>query len=86
MFEEKFVLCYEVIFKEGGVFYQVMGVQKVMMNMLYGQGIKIVGLCLVIDGYVFDGIFEVIYVYDVSGFIFVVQWYFEYNVVEDFVS
>lgn len=84
--EEKFELRHAVKFKTGGVFHRLMGEEIVMTNTLHGQGIKVPGKRIVIDGQAEDGTPEAIYVKDASGFTLSVQWHPEYNAAQDPVS
>ena len=84
--DEKFALRHEVTFREGGVFHQVIGAQKVMTNTLHGQGIKAPGCGIVVDGHAPDGTPEAIYVEDAPGFTLSVQWHPEWNAAADPVS
>ena len=84
--EEKFALGHEVTFAEGGVFHRVMGARKVRTNTLHGQGIKVPGARIVIDGQAEDGTPEAIYVEGAPGFTLAVQWHPEYRAAEDPVS
>jgi putative glutamine amidotransferase len=84
--EEKFELRHAVTFTEGGPFHRLMGAQEVMTNTLHGQGIKVPGARIVIDGHAPDGTPEAIYVKDAPGFTLSVQWHPEYRAAEDPVS
>lgn len=84
--EEKFELRHDVTFAEGGVFHGVMGAAKVRTNTLHGQGIKIAGPRIVMDGHADDGTPEAIYVKGAPGFTLAVQWHPEYNAAVDPVS
>ena len=84
--EEKFELRHEVTLTEGGLFHQVFGATKVMTNTLHGQGIKVAGPRVVIDGYAPDGTPEAIYIKDAPGFTLSVQWHPEWNAEADPVS
>lgn len=84
--EEKFALRHEVSFTNGGVFHQVMGTDKVMTNTLHGQGIKVAGPRIAVDGHAPDGTPEAIYVKDAPGFTLSVQWHPEWNAENDPVS
>ena len=84
--EEKFELRHEVSLTQGGVFHQLFGAHKVMTNTLHGQGIKVAGPRIVIDGYAPDGTPEAIYIADAPGFTLSVQWHPEWNADADPVS
>jgi putative glutamine amidotransferase len=84
--DDKFALRHTVKFVEGGPFHQVMGDLEVMTNTLHGQGIKIAGPRVVIDGEAPDGTPEAIYIKDAPGFCLSVQWHPEYRASEDNVS
>ena len=84
--EEKFALRHEVTVTEGGPFQRVFGATKVMTNTLHGQGIKIPGARIVIDGHAPDGTPEAIYVKDAAGFTLAVQWHPEWDAANDPVS
>ncbi len=81
--EEKFALRHMVTFNEGGPFHQLLGATEVMTNTLHGQGIKVAGRDIVIDGLAPDGTPEALYVKDAPGFTLSVQWHPEYKAAED---
>ncbi len=84
--EEKFELRHDVTFTEGGVFHRLMGKQVVRTNTLHGQGIKVPGRRVVIDGTAEDGTAEAIYIEGAPGFALGVQWHAEYRAGDDSVS
>ncbi len=84
--EEKFELRHDVTFQDGGVFHRLMGKPVVRTNTLHGQGIKVPGTRVVIDGVAEDGTPEAIYIDGAPGFALGVQWHAEYNAGEDAVS
>ncbi|SHI36929.1 gamma-glutamyl-gamma-aminobutyrate hydrolase family protein [Wenxinia saemankumensis] len=84
--DEKFALRHVVTFAEGGPFHRLMGAREVMTNTLHGQGIKVAGPRLVIDGHAPDGTPEASYVRGAPGFTLSVQWHPEYNAGMDPVS
>lgn len=84
--EEKFELRHDVTFTKGGVFHEVMGATKVRTNTLHGQGIKVPGPRIVVDGWADDDTPEAIYVKGASGFCLAVQWHPEWNAAGDPVS
>ncbi|SMY07752.1 gamma-glutamyl-gamma-aminobutyrate hydrolase family protein [Flavimaricola marinus] len=84
--EEKFALRHEVTFTEGGPFHRLMGSTKVMTNTLHGQGIKVPGPRVKIDGHAPDGTPEAIYIDGAPGFTLSVQWHPEWNAAADPVS
>jgi putative glutamine amidotransferase len=83
---EKFALRHCVRFSEGGVFHRLFGAPEVMTNTLHGQGIKVPGQRIVIDGEASDGTPEAIYVADAPGFTLSVQWHPEWDAANDPVS
>lgn len=84
--EEKFALRHDVTLTPGGVFAKVFGADVVRTNSLHGQGIKVPGRGIVVDGTAPDGTAEAIYVKDAAGFGLGVQWHPEYRAAEDGVS
>lgn len=84
--EEKFELRHDVTFTTGGVFHDLMGSPVVRTNTLHGQGIKVAGSRIVVDGYAEDGTPEAIYVQGAAGFTLSVQWHPEWNASFDDVS
>ena len=83
---EKFAMRHEITFTENGPFHRMVGAQKVMTNSLHGQGIKMPGDRIVIDGYAPDGTPEAIFVKDAPGFTYSVQWHPEWQAAHDPVS
>jgi putative glutamine amidotransferase len=81
--EEKFALRHKVTLSKGGPFHQVFGETEVMTNTLHGQGIKVAGPRVVVDGHAPDGTIEAIYIKDAPGFTLSVQWHPEYNAAND---
>ncbi|MEX0364674.1 MAG: gamma-glutamyl-gamma-aminobutyrate hydrolase family protein [Ruegeria sp.] len=84
--EEKFALRHVVTLTEGGVFHRLFGAPEVMTNTLHGQGIKVPGQGIVIDGHAPDGTPEATYVKDAPGFTLSVQWHPEWDAANDPVS
>lgn len=84
--EEKFALRHTVRFTEGGPFHRLLGAQEVMTNTLHGQGIKVAGARVRIDGHAPDGTPEAIFVADAPGFTMSVQWHPEWQAASDPVS
>ena len=84
--EEKFAPRHEIIMPADGVFAEVFGADRVLVNSLHGQGIKEPGKRIVIEGFAPDGTPEAIYVRDAPGFTLAVQWHPEYNAEKDPVS
>ena len=84
--EEKFELRHDVTFTQGGVFHEVLGKPKVRTNTLHGQGIKVAGPRVIIDGFAEDGTPEAIYIKDAPGFTLAVQWHPEWDAKNDPVS
>ncbi|NCO20637.1 MAG: gamma-glutamyl-gamma-aminobutyrate hydrolase family protein, partial [Rhodobacterales bacterium] len=79
-------LRHAVTFSDGGVFHRLMGAQSVMTNTLHGQGIRMPGQRIVIDGRAPDTTPEAIYVDGALGFTLAVQWHPEWNAANDPVS
>lgn len=84
--EEKFALRHDVTFTKDGVFHKLMGQRSVQTNTLHGQGIKVAGSSVVVDGHAPDGTPEAIYIDDAPGFTLSVQWHPEWNAKADPVS
>jgi putative glutamine amidotransferase len=84
--EEKFAMRHIVKVSKGGPFHEVFGATEVMTNSLHGQGIKVAGERVVIDGTAPDGTPEAIYIKDAPGFCLSVQWHPEYQAAQDPVS
>ncbi|SNS72968.1 gamma-glutamyl-gamma-aminobutyrate hydrolase family protein [Tropicimonas sediminicola] len=84
--EEKFALRHKVTFAEGGPFHRLFGNREVMTNTLHGQGVKVPGKRIVIDGTAADGTAEALYVEGAPGFTMSVQWHPEYRASRDPVS
>lgn len=84
--EEKFELRHDVHLSEGGVFHRLLGKTTVRTNSLHGQGIKVTGERIVVDGHADDGTEEAIYVDGAPGFALGVQWHPEWNAAGDPVS
>ena len=84
--EEKFALRHRVTFTRDGPFHRLMGAREVMTNTLHGQGIKVPGERIVIDGHAPDGTPEAIHVAGAPGFALGVQWHPEWNAAADPVS
>ncbi len=84
--DEKFALRHTVDFVEGSVFEKIMNAKNVRVNSLHGQGIKVAGPRVVIEGYAPDGTPEALSVKASTGFTLAVQWHPEYNATNDPVS
>ena len=83
---EKFAPRHTVQLVKDGPFAKVFRSQNVMTNSLHGQGIKVAGSRIVIDGHAPDGTPEAIYVKDAAGFTLSVQWHPEWEADIDPVS
>ena len=84
--EEKFAMRHVVSMTENGPFHRVLGSSEVMTNSLHGQGIKVAGDRIVVDGIAPDGTPEAIYVAGAPGFAMGVQWHPEWKAEMDPVS
>jgi putative glutamine amidotransferase len=84
--EEKFAMRHEITFDANGPFHRMLGTQRAMTNSLHGQGIKVPGDRIVVDGHAPDGTPEAIFVKDAPGFTYSVQWHPEWQAAEDPVS
>lgn len=84
--EEKFALRHDVTLERGSVFEKLWGSDKVLVNSLHGQGIKVPGERIVIEGVAEDTTPEAIRVKDAPGFALAVQWHPEWNAANDPVS
>ena len=84
--EEKFAMRHIVTVTEGGPFHRVFGKREVLTNSLHGQGIKVAGERIVVDGHAPDGTPEAIYVAGAPGFALGVQWHPEWQAGIDPVS
>ncbi|MCR9126931.1 MAG: gamma-glutamyl-gamma-aminobutyrate hydrolase family protein [Rhodobacteraceae bacterium] len=84
--EEKFERRHIVSLTENGVFHKVFGAPEVLTNTLHGQGIKMPGRRVVIDGHAPDGTPEAIYIEGAPGFTLSVQWHPEWDAANDPVS
>lgn len=84
--EEKFSRRHDVTFTADGPFHKILGDVKVSTNTLHGQGIKVPGDRVIIDGHAPDGTPEAIYIKDAPGFCLSVQWHPEYCATSDPVS
>ncbi len=84
--DEKFAMRHVVTVNDGGPFHRVFGNTQVMTNSLHGQGIKVAGERIIVDGHAPDGTPEAIYVKDARGFALGVQWHPEWNAGLDPVS
>ncbi|WP_394153979.1 gamma-glutamyl-gamma-aminobutyrate hydrolase family protein [Loktanella salsilacus] len=84
--EEKFAMRHTITFTDGGVFHRLMGKREVMTNSLHGQGIKVAGPRVIIDGTAPDSTPEAIHIADAPGFAMGVQWHPEYQAGLDMVS
>jgi len=84
--EEKFALRHGVTLEPGGVFTKIFGRSDVQVNSLHGQGIKVAGPRVVIEGSAPDGTPEAIRIRDAAGYALAVQWHPEWNAANDAVS
>ncbi len=84
--EEKFALRHDVALTPGGVFAKLFGSDRVKVNSLHGQGIKVAGERVVIEGYAPDSTPEAICIKDAPGYALAVQWHPEWNAANDPVS
>jgi putative glutamine amidotransferase len=84
--EEKFALRHDIILTKGGFFDRIFGKDVVLTNSLHGQGIKVPGARVIIEGHAPDGTPEAIRIDGAPGFALAVQWHPEWNAANDSVS
>lgn len=84
--DEKFALRHSIAFGEGSVFAEMFGSRTVIVNSLHGQGIKVAGDRVAIEGTAPDGTPEAMTISGAKGFALAVQWHPEYNACNDPVS
>jgi len=84
--EEKFAPRHSVRMDPNGVFARILGTNEVMVNSLHGQGIKVAGGRVVVEGYAPDGTQEAIRIKNAPGYALAVQWHPEWNAEHDKVS
>lgn len=84
--EEKFAMRHDVTLTPDGHFAKIFGTETVETNSLHGQGIKIAGERIIVEGYASDGTPEAIRVKGASNFAYAVQWHPEWNAQHDSVS
>jgi putative glutamine amidotransferase len=70
---------HEVTLTPGGVFAGIIGAERIRVNSLHGQGIRIPGGRVVVEGTAEDGTIEAIRIRDASGFALGVQWHAEHD-------
>ncbi len=84
--DEKFAHRHSIEFIDGGVFAELFESRSVVVNSLHGQGIKVPGNRVSIEGTAPDGTPEAITISAAKGFALAVQWHPEYNAGADPVS
>jgi putative glutamine amidotransferase len=84
--EEKFAMRHDVKLTPDGHFAKIFGSETVETNSLHGQGIKVAGERIIVEGYASDGTPEAIRVEGASNFAYAVQWHPEWNAQHDSVS
>lgn len=84
--EEKFAMRHDVKLTPDGHFAKIFGSETVETNSLHGQGIKVAGERIIVEGYASDGTPEAIRVGGASNFAYAVQWHPEWNAQHDSVS
>ncbi len=84
--DEKFAHRHSIEFAEGSIFAKLFGSCSVIVNSLHGQGIKVAGDRVSIEGLAPDGTPEAIAIEDAPGFALAVQWHPEYRAQTDPVS
>ncbi len=84
--EEKFAMRHVVTLSPGGPFAHIFGAASVLTNSLHGQGLKVPGPRVLVDGLAPDGTQEAIYIDGAAGFALGVQWHPEWRAAEDPVS
>jgi len=84
--EEKFALRHSVEVHPDSIFAELFGANEVQVNSLHGQGIKVPGERVLIEGYAPDTTPEAIRINDAPGYALAVQWHPEWNAANDLVS
>ncbi|MBM2576957.1 gamma-glutamyl-gamma-aminobutyrate hydrolase family protein [Jannaschia sp. Os4] len=84
--EEKFALRHDVRLAPGSAYAALFGGEVVRTNTLHGQGIKVAGPRVRIDGWAEDDTPEAISIAGAAGFALAVQWHPEANAADDPVS
>ncbi|MCY4259532.1 MAG: gamma-glutamyl-gamma-aminobutyrate hydrolase family protein [Rhodobacteraceae bacterium] len=84
--EEKFALRHTVRLSTESVFTRIFGETVVHVNSLHGQGIKMTGKRVRVDGLAEDGTPEALSIRGAAGFALAVQWHPEFRADRDPVS
>ncbi|MEH6360714.1 MAG: gamma-glutamyl-gamma-aminobutyrate hydrolase family protein [Amylibacter sp.] len=84
--EEKFAHRHDVIIEKGSIFERVFDSNVVLTNSLHGQGIKVAGARIIVEGHAPDGTPEALSVKDAKNFALAVQWHPEWRADQDPVS
>ena len=79
-------VAHDVFIEPGGVLERLLGVDRIAVNSLHGQGIKRLAPRLRIEARAPDGLVEAFSVADAPGFALAVQWHPEWHAAENPVS
>jgi putative glutamine amidotransferase len=81
--DTQYAVAHSVKLVANGQLAKILGVDKIMVNSLHGQGVDRLGIGLVAEAYALDGLIEAIRVGDAKTFALGVQWHPEWKVMEN---
>jgi putative glutamine amidotransferase len=81
--ETQYAVSHSVMLSEGGRLANILGVDKMMVNSIHGQGVNRLGAGLVVEAHAPDGLVEAVRVESAKTFALGVQWHPEWKVMEN---
>jgi putative glutamine amidotransferase len=84
--EVQYAVAHEVAIEPGGVLAGLLGVERIAVNSLHGQGVNRLAPRLKVEARAPDGLIEAFSVPDAPGFALAVQWHPEWHATENPIS
>ncbi len=81
--DTQYAVAHSVKLVANGKLAKILGVNKLMVNSLHGQGINRLGAGLTAEAFALDGLVEAVRVEDAATFAIGVQWHPEWKVLEN---
>jgi putative glutamine amidotransferase len=81
--DTQYAVAHSVKLVANGKLAKILGVDKIMVNSLHGQGINRLGMGLTAEAFALDGLVEAVRVEEAATFAIGVQWHPEWKVLEN---
>lgn len=81
--DTQYAVAHSIKLNAGGQLAKILGIDKMMVNSLHGQGVDRLGAGLTAEAYALDGLVEALSVNSAQAFALGVQWHPEWKVMEN---